>query len=109
MMLTVGGSVLGIKSTPRSRYENTPNTTRATDIMIANTGRRMQTSASVTDYLLRVARYLVHDGHHDRLCVDRHSLHQELSRWERRRRLVRLLRRSHGGRVHRHRWKRPFR
>src|SRR5262245_42479001 len=106
MMLTVGGSVLGIKSTPRSRYENTPNTTRATDIMIANTGRRMQTSASVTYYLLRVARFHFPCGHHVRHGVDRRFLHPELSRWGRHRRPVQLLRRSRRGfRVHRHRWK----
>src|SRR5262245_28600629 len=111
MMLTVGGSVLGIKSTPRSRYENTPSTTRATDIMIANTGRRMQTSASVTYYLLRVARVLVlRGGHHVRLGVDRRSLHPERLRWERHRPPVRLLRRNHRGfRVRHRRWKQPFR
>src|SRR5689334_20858683 len=57
LILTVGDSVLGIRSTPRSRYENAPNTTSATDIMIANTGRLMHTSAIFTTDLLHVGRY----------------------------------------------------
>src|SRR5689334_11709817 len=69
MMLTVGDSVRGIKSTPRSRYEKTPSTTRATDIMMANTGRRIHTSAIFTDcFLLHAVRrcrcvHLYHHGH----------------------------------------------
>src|SRR5262245_24743946 len=80
MMLTVGDSVRGIKSTPRSRYEKTPSTTRATDIMMANTGRRIHTSAIFTDYfLLAVRRYrsagLFHHVH--RVC----GLHHRYRFW----------------------------
>ena len=44
--LTVGRSTEGNRSTPRRAYEAAPTTTRESTSMAANTGRRMQTSAS---------------------------------------------------------------
>jgi hypothetical protein len=45
--LTMGGSALGKRSTPRSRNEKTPSTTRNNISIVVNTGRRTQTSANV--------------------------------------------------------------
>ena len=55
-MLTVGTSTDGKRSTPRRAYEAAPTTTRESTSMAANTGRRMQTSASFcTGYARRRA------------------------------------------------------
>src|SRR5712691_208848 len=54
--LTFGESVLGIKSRPRSLYENAPSTMSAAVIMMAKTGRLTLTSASFIELLL-------HDDH----------------------------------------------
>jgi hypothetical protein len=48
LMLTVAGSALGNRSTPRSRNENTPSVTRKLTSITANTGRRTQSSARLT-------------------------------------------------------------
>src|SRR5262245_17649668 len=45
--LTMGGSAFGKRSTPRSRNEKTPSTTRNSISIVVNTGRRTQTSANV--------------------------------------------------------------
>ncbi len=44
---TVAGSARGNRSTPRSRNENTPRTTSAMTSIVANTGRRTQSSESM--------------------------------------------------------------
>src|SRR6267378_3043353 len=44
--VTVGRSTAGKRSTPSRKYEAAPTTTSAITIMVANTGRLMQTSAS---------------------------------------------------------------
>src|SRR6185436_5049418 len=46
-IVTVAGSALGKRSTPRSRNEKTPSTTRNVISMTANTGRFTHNSASV--------------------------------------------------------------
>src|SRR5262245_10036011 len=43
----MGGSAVGKRSTPRSRNEKTPSTTRNSISIVVNTGRRTQTSANV--------------------------------------------------------------
>src|SRR5262245_7954589 len=43
----MGGSAFGKRSTPRSRNEKTPSTTRNSISIVVNTGRRTQTSANV--------------------------------------------------------------
>ena len=45
-MITVGRSTTGKRSTPRRNQDTAPTTTRDRTSMAANTGRRMQTSAS---------------------------------------------------------------
>ena len=45
--LTVAGSAFGNKSTPSVRKENTPSTTSDITSIVANTGRRTQSSASI--------------------------------------------------------------
>ena len=50
--LTVAGSALGNRSTPRSRNEKRPSTTSDVTSIVAKTGRRTQSSDStVTPYL----------------------------------------------------------
>ena len=46
LTLTVGRSTAGKRSTPSRKYEAAPTTTSAITIMVAKTGRLMQTSAS---------------------------------------------------------------
>ena len=53
--LTVGESVRGIRSSPRSRYETQPSTMSAALIITAKTGRRTLTSASFTACLSALA------------------------------------------------------
>src|SRR5574341_1349509 len=50
--LTMGGSALGKRSTPRSLNEKTPSTTRNTTSIVAKTGRRTQISANVIVFIL---------------------------------------------------------
>jgi hypothetical protein len=45
--LTCAGSAFGKRSTPRSRNENTPSTTSDITSIVANTGRRTQSSDSI--------------------------------------------------------------
>src|ERR1044071_675394 len=47
LMVTVAGSALGNRSTPRSLNEKTPSTTRKVMSITANTGRFTHSSASV--------------------------------------------------------------
>jgi hypothetical protein len=49
--VTVAGSALGKRSTPRSRKEKIPSTTSDMTSMVANTGRRTQSSESMRDFL----------------------------------------------------------
>src|SRR5262249_1358790 len=44
--LTMGGSALGKRSTPRPTNEKTPSTTRNSTSIVAKTGRRTQISAN---------------------------------------------------------------
>src|SRR5580765_2820719 len=46
LTLTVAGSAFGNKSTPRSRNEKIPSTTSDITSIVANTGRRTQSSES---------------------------------------------------------------
>ena len=48
--LTVAGSAFGKRSTPRSRNEKMPSTTREVTSMVANTGRRTHSSESMNLY-----------------------------------------------------------
>src|SRR5678816_162119 len=50
--LTWAGSALGKRSTPRSRNENTPSTTSDITSIVANTGRRTQSSDSILVFSL---------------------------------------------------------
>ena len=50
LMLTVAGSALGKRSTPRSRKEKTPSVTRKAMSITAKTGRRTQSSARLMAY-----------------------------------------------------------
>ena len=47
LTLTVAGSALGKRSTPRSRNEKMPSTTSDITSIVANTGRRTQSSDSM--------------------------------------------------------------
>src|SRR3954465_10602922 len=47
LTLTVAGSAFGNRSTPSVRNENTPSTTSDITSIVANTGRRTQSSASI--------------------------------------------------------------
>src|ERR1051326_1511131 len=47
LTLTVAGSALGKRSTPRSRKEKMPSTTSDMTSIVANTGRRTQISESI--------------------------------------------------------------
>jgi hypothetical protein len=46
--LTVAGSARGKRSTPRSRNEKMPSTTRDITSMVAKTGRRTQSSDNIS-------------------------------------------------------------
>src|SRR5574339_929029 len=73
--LTVAGSALGKRSTPRSRNEKMPSTTSDVTSIVANTGRRTHSSDSIGLYSrllngtlhrdLHAVREIVHVGHRD--------------------------------------------
>src|SRR3954469_14076518 len=55
--LTVAGSALGKRSTPRPRNENVPRTTSDMTSIVAKTGRRTHRSDSTCELLERVVRH----------------------------------------------------
>src|SRR5947208_2357067 len=55
--LTVAGSALGNRSTPRSRNEKIPSTTSDITSIVANTGRRTQSSESIRVRSATASRY----------------------------------------------------
>src|SRR5689334_9671205 len=73
--LTVAGSAFGNRSTPRSRNEKIPRTTSDVTSIVANTGRRTQSSDSIGLLHLPLGGHLhpvgevVHVGHRDQVTV----------------------------------------
>src|ERR1043165_9791 len=61
--LTVAGSALGNRSTPRSRNEKMPRTTSDMTSIVANTGRRTQSSENMTLLLAGLVGLARADGH----------------------------------------------